>query len=122
VHEAPVVVLAESVDSSYEHLLHSLGVDVLCAATLGDAMEMLGTRGYRSLLVEGGARLAGALLRQGLVDRLVVFQAPVILGAGALNAFAELPGQRIDSARRLRVIHREDVGNDVMTVYDMQAA
>ena len=122
VHEAPVIVLAESTDSSYEHLLHALGVEVHCAATLSDAMELLAARGYRSLLVEGGARLAGALLRQGLVDRLVVFQAPVILGAGSLNAFAELPAQRIAKARRLQVIHREDVGDDVMTVYDLDAA
>jgi diaminohydroxyphosphoribosylaminopyrimidine deaminase/5-amino-6-(5-phosphoribosylamino)uracil reductase len=122
VHEAPVLVLAETVDSSYEHLLHALGVDVLCAATLADAMEMLASRGIRALLVEGGARLGAMLLRQELIDRLVVFQAPVILGAGALNAFAELPSARIDEARRLRVVRRETVGEDVMTVYDVEAA
>ena len=37
-----------------------------------------------SLLVEGGASLAAALLEADLVDRVVLFQAPVLLGEGAL--------------------------------------
>jgi diaminohydroxyphosphoribosylaminopyrimidine deaminase / 5-amino-6-(5-phosphoribosylamino)uracil reductase len=118
VHEAPVVVFAESTDSSYEHLLQGLGVEVICAPTLTEAMVLLAHRGQASLLVEGGARLASALMRQQLIDRLVVFQAPVILGEGSLNAFGDLPAARIGEATRLRVVRRENVGEDLMTVYD----
>jgi diaminohydroxyphosphoribosylaminopyrimidine deaminase/5-amino-6-(5-phosphoribosylamino)uracil reductase len=53
----------------------------------------------------------------GLVDRLVIFQAPVILGAGALSAFAALPAQRAGQAPRLRVVERKALGADLMTVY-----
>jgi riboflavin biosynthesis pyrimidine reductase len=117
VHEGPVLVLAESIDPAYEHLLHELGVDVTLATSLHDAMIALAQRGHRSLLVEGGARLAAALIDGHLIDRLVIFQAPIILGGGSLNAFGELPGVRIAEARRLRVVSREAVGDDVMTVF-----
>jgi diaminohydroxyphosphoribosylaminopyrimidine deaminase/5-amino-6-(5-phosphoribosylamino)uracil reductase len=68
-------------------------------------------------LVEGGATLGSSLLADGLVDRLVIFQAPVILGAGALSAFAAFPAQRAGQAPRFRVVERKALGADLMTVY-----
>jgi diaminohydroxyphosphoribosylaminopyrimidine deaminase/5-amino-6-(5-phosphoribosylamino)uracil reductase len=56
-------------------------------------------------------------LAAGLVDRLVTFQAPVILGAGALSAFVALPSQRAEQAPRFRVVERKALGADLMTVY-----
>lgn len=117
VHEAPVVVIAESIEASYEHALGELGVDVVVAPTLAEGLRGLRQRGIRSLLVEGGARLAAALLTQRLVHRLVVFQAPIILGAGALNAFASLPGLTVAGAPRFRVIRRAAFGDDLLTTY-----
>ncbi len=49
---------------------------------LADALAELGRRGITSLLVEGGAELAGSLLAAGEVDQLRVFVAPKVLGAG----------------------------------------
>ena len=68
------------------------------------------------------ARLAGALLFESLVDRLVVFQAPVILGGGALNAFLLAPSLRAEEAPRLRVVRREEFGDDLMSVYAFDGA
>ena len=73
--------------------------------------------GVRSLLVEGGAGLAGALWGAGLVDRLITFQAPVVLGGGALAAFGEAPGVRAGDAGRLPVVERRTFDDDLMTVY-----
>ena len=69
------------------------------------------------LLVEGGAMLASALMQAGFVDRLITFQAPVILGAGGLPAFAALPAQAARTAPRLRIIARREYGADLMTTY-----
>jgi diaminohydroxyphosphoribosylaminopyrimidine deaminase/5-amino-6-(5-phosphoribosylamino)uracil reductase len=88
------------------------GVQVGEAADVGQALQVLHRRGVRSLLVEGGAALAGSFLQASAVDRLVIFQAPVLLGVGALAAFGGAPG-----IERLRIVDREQFGDDQMTVY-----
>ncbi|WP_411279895.1 bifunctional diaminohydroxyphosphoribosylaminopyrimidine deaminase/5-amino-6-(5-phosphoribosylamino)uracil reductase RibD [Gemmatimonas sp.] len=100
-----------------EAALHAAGVAVNAVGSAAEALRQLGTRGVRHLLVEGGATLASSLLEAGLVDRLVIFQAPVILGAGALSAFAAFPSQRAGLAPRFRVVERKALGADLMTVY-----
>jgi diaminohydroxyphosphoribosylaminopyrimidine deaminase/5-amino-6-(5-phosphoribosylamino)uracil reductase len=92
------------------------GVEPMAALDLPAALSTLHQRGVRHLLVEGGASLAGALLGANLVDRLVIFQAPVLLGAGALGAFSSVPSARTDALRRWRVIERTAIADDVMTV------
>jgi diaminohydroxyphosphoribosylaminopyrimidine deaminase/5-amino-6-(5-phosphoribosylamino)uracil reductase len=85
--------------------------------SLAAALDALGDAGIRSLLVEGGARLAGSLLGTGNVDRLVIFQGSVVLGAGALGAFAFVPPMEIERAPRWRALEQREVGADTMTVY-----
>jgi diaminohydroxyphosphoribosylaminopyrimidine deaminase/5-amino-6-(5-phosphoribosylamino)uracil reductase len=115
-HRVPVLVFAEEPDPSYEHALRELNVEVVPALGLGAALEQLYARGVRSLLVEGGALLGGALLREGLVDRLWLVRAPLILGEGALGAFAFAPAARVGEALRYRVVSREVLGTDDMTL------
>lgn len=47
---------------------------------LGDLLTKLGKRDIQSLLVEGGPTLAGAMVREGLVDKTVFFFAPSLIG------------------------------------------
>ena len=90
-------------------------------ARLEDALHALRVRGVQSLLVEGGAGIASALLDADLVDRLVIFQAPIILGAGALHAFARALPRRVHDATRYDVVRREAFGDDLMTIYALHA-
>ena len=115
--EVPTVVVAESPASARAAGLEAMGVRVMQAAPLAAALAALRDSGMRSLLVEGGARLAGALLGTGNVDRLVIFQGSVILGAGALGAFDFVPPTEIERAPRWHVLERREVGADTMTVY-----
>ena len=115
--EAPVVVVAEHPDAVRAAALCRAGVEVLVADDLPAALEALRGRGIESLLVEGGAGLAGALLEHRLVDRLIIFQAPIILGAGALGGLADAPSVALGEARRLPVLERRQLGDDLMTVY-----
>src|SRR5262245_41892284 len=103
-HEGSVMVFASTPDTSYEHDLRGLGVEVIAAASLEEAMRVLKVRGVHSLLIEGGASLTSALLEADLVDRLVLFQAPVILGEGGLPAFGTIAAKRTSDARRWRPI------------------
>jgi len=69
------------------------------------------------MLVEGGAALATSFLQEALVDRLIIFRAPIILGAESLNAFAGLPAATLGDARRWRLTQAKRFGDDEMTVY-----
>lgn len=69
-------------------------------------------RGVRHLLVEGGATLASAFLRAGLVDELVVYTAPLLLGAGlgsvtdlGVTTLSEVARWRWDTAGGGAVMH-----------------
>ncbi len=69
------------------------GVERVVVSSLESALAVLGDRGIAWLLVEGGATLATALLDAYLIDRMLVFTAPVDLGGGP-NMFTrsvELP-------------------------------
>ena len=114
---APTIVVTQQPDARRQEALVNAGVDVRVSESLGDALRALAGDGVRSLLVEGGARLAGSFLEQKLVDRLVIFQAPVVLGAGALNAFAYVSEATAASLGRLRIVERTTFGDDIMTTY-----
>jgi diaminohydroxyphosphoribosylaminopyrimidine deaminase/5-amino-6-(5-phosphoribosylamino)uracil reductase len=115
--DSQVVVVAAGASLSREAALRAAGVDVITAADLGSALVALRERGVRHLLVEGGAVVASAFMVAGLVDRLIIFQAPVILGRDAVGAFGGIAPQRALSAPRLRVVSRKAFGPDMMTVY-----
>lgn len=97
--------------------LERRGVRTLVAGDLPGALRLLREDGVDALLCEGGAGLAGALLGHGMVDRLVIFQAPVLLGQGALGAFAAVPGVALADALRWRIVRHERLGEDLMTTY-----
>lgn len=62
------------------------GVEILHAATLLDLLHTLATRGISTLLVEGGATVVKAFLDAGLVDGIILFTSPTIVGEGGLES------------------------------------
>ncbi|CAI9406348.1 bifunctional diaminohydroxyphosphoribosylaminopyrimidine deaminase/5-amino-6-(5-phosphoribosylamino)uracil reductase RibD [Nocardioides sp. T2.26MG-1] len=67
-----------------------------------EALAELFARGRRHVFLEGGPTLAAAFLRAGLVDEIVVYVAPMLLGAGR-SAVADLGITTIADAFRPRV-------------------
>ncbi|WP_129663416.1 bifunctional diaminohydroxyphosphoribosylaminopyrimidine deaminase/5-amino-6-(5-phosphoribosylamino)uracil reductase RibD [Phytoactinopolyspora endophytica] len=82
---------------------------------LAKLMAALYDRGRRYVLVEGGPSLAGALWAAGLIDRVVAYIAPALLGAGA-NALAYAGITSIDQAIRLDTTDITTLGGDVRIV------
>jgi diaminohydroxyphosphoribosylaminopyrimidine deaminase/5-amino-6-(5-phosphoribosylamino)uracil reductase len=115
--EIPVTVIAEKPPVRAVRALEAAGVEVVRSSSLYNRLEHLKSEGVRSLLVEGGARLASALWERSLVDRLIIFQGPVVLGAGARGSFAFSPGTTIERAARLTVLERRAFGDDSMIAY-----
>ncbi|HEX8905355.1 MAG TPA: bifunctional diaminohydroxyphosphoribosylaminopyrimidine deaminase/5-amino-6-(5-phosphoribosylamino)uracil reductase RibD [Longimicrobiaceae bacterium] len=114
--EAPVIAVAEEgAPEDRRSELEAAGVRVLIAgAGLERTLETLRRAGVRSMFVEGGAGVAGALLRGGFVDRLYLFYAPVFLGPGALSPFAALESPPIAEAPRWRRVATEAFGADTL--------
>jgi diaminohydroxyphosphoribosylaminopyrimidine deaminase/5-amino-6-(5-phosphoribosylamino)uracil reductase len=69
-------------------------------------------RGIRSVLLEGGPRLAGAFLAAGLVDRVVGYVAPKVLGAGPA-ALADAGVSTIAEVIELEFVDVTRVGPDL---------
>jgi diaminohydroxyphosphoribosylaminopyrimidine deaminase/5-amino-6-(5-phosphoribosylamino)uracil reductase len=120
--EAPLlVVCAPEAPSAARDALTSAGAEVIVAggadpaARLGAALVELGNREIQDLLLEGGPKLAGALFDAGEIDRLRLFVAPLLLGAGEARALLEGEGARriADGLRPLAVSHRA-VGEDLL--------
>jgi diaminohydroxyphosphoribosylaminopyrimidine deaminase / 5-amino-6-(5-phosphoribosylamino)uracil reductase len=80
----------------------------LRSGRLEDELAALAGEGVRSLLLEGGPTLAGAFLAAGLVDKLMVFTAPTVSGAGPV-AFGAL-----QDPLALRHVSVERIGDDVL--------
>lgn len=75
-------------------------------------LRALASRGLVSVLLEGGPALAAAFVRAGLVDRVVAYVAPALLGAGP-PAVGDLGVGTIAATRRLRLDEVVRVGPDV---------
>lgn len=113
-----LAVVAPSAPAERVTRLEAAAVAVIRAATLTQAMSALRAAGIGSILVEGGGRLAGALLSAGLVDRYIWFQTPLWLGAGGVPAVAGLPTTALGEAQRWRVTDRRALGDDTLLVLD----
>jgi diaminohydroxyphosphoribosylaminopyrimidine deaminase/5-amino-6-(5-phosphoribosylamino)uracil reductase len=80
--------------------------------------EIASMEGVQYLLVEGGAGAAAAFLAAGLVDRLLIYRAPIVIGGGlpgigdiGLGALADAHGQ-------WRMTDRRQLGSDTLEVYE----
>jgi diaminohydroxyphosphoribosylaminopyrimidine deaminase/5-amino-6-(5-phosphoribosylamino)uracil reductase len=76
------------------------------------ALKELVGRGVVSVLLEGGPTLAGAFLQRGLIDRVLGYVAPALLGAGA-HALTNTGIGTIDAAIRLHLTDVTRFGDDV---------
>ncbi len=80
---------------------------------LSTLLTFLAKRGFNDVLVESGARLAGAFIEQGLVDELVLYQAPKLLGGEGKNLI-EMPNiHSLSSAKLLNISDVRMVGADI---------
>ena len=102
----------------------SFGVQVIRVAPavnggiqLLDAVRALAKRGLNSVLVEGGGNLAASLLKANLVDRLVLFRAPTMIGADGIAAVANLGIDRLDLTPSFTRISLHEVGTDIVERY-----
>ncbi len=86
-------------------------------------VEDLGRMEITSLLIEGGATIHASALRSGVVDRVIFFVAPKIMGGGgSLEAIGNLGVRRMNEVVQLESVRTERIGEDVMIQGDVVGA
>ncbi|MCZ7931477.1 bifunctional diaminohydroxyphosphoribosylaminopyrimidine deaminase/5-amino-6-(5-phosphoribosylamino)uracil reductase RibD [Agrobacterium leguminum] len=93
---------------SKRQLLTDAGVQILEAPTLENLLHILAESGMSELLVEGGAFAAKSFLEAGLVDRIMLFESPVVIGEGGI----ETPLNRADITGDYALISETAYGPD----------
>jgi len=83
------------------------------AEFLAELIKELGKRDITSVLIEGGAQVNGAALTAGIVDKIILFVSPKIIGEG-LPVFKGFAIQRLRDAIKLDSLKPEQVGGDVV--------
>ena len=76
-------------------------------------LEYLAKRGLNDILVESGAQLSGAFIEQNLVNELILYQAPKLMGGDGKN-LVEMPSiSKLDQAKALTISDIRMVGGDI---------
>ncbi|HEX4051434.1 MAG TPA: bifunctional diaminohydroxyphosphoribosylaminopyrimidine deaminase/5-amino-6-(5-phosphoribosylamino)uracil reductase RibD [Steroidobacteraceae bacterium] len=119
-----VLIFTASADASRRALLQQRGVRVESAAlaangaglALEPILRQLANRSANEVWIEAGARLAGAFVSADLVDELIVYLAPRLLGEQA-RPLLQLPAPaRLADAQRLRFVECTQIGEDLRLI------
>ena len=120
----PTWIVADAdADSERMRRFREAGVGVLGVAAgsggvdVAAALRALGSAGITRLLVEGGAALAGSLLREGLVDRIAWFHAGAVMGGDGLPAVQGYGVAWLTDMPRFRHRWSRVVGGDMLTLF-----
>jgi diaminohydroxyphosphoribosylaminopyrimidine deaminase/5-amino-6-(5-phosphoribosylamino)uracil reductase len=113
-----VVFTTPAADSRKEKALNRAGVEVFRVRAnrgcvdLSEVIRELGKRQMLNVLLEAGSELNGAALAAGIVDKVVLFYAPKIMGAGGIP-FAKISGARLTDAPGLANVTLRRYGPDI---------
>ncbi len=107
--------------------LQSVGAEVVVFPADSDRVPLpalwkeLGQRNVQTLLLEGGATLAAAALDNGLIDRLMLFVAPKLLGGSSgCGIFSGSGCMKMSTAIKLEDVRYEQVGEDLLITGDIE--
>ncbi|RAP76442.1 bifunctional diaminohydroxyphosphoribosylaminopyrimidine deaminase/5-amino-6-(5-phosphoribosylamino)uracil reductase RibD [Paenibacillus montanisoli] len=115
-----IVLTTAGADEAKRNALTEAGAEVLAcgAGTRVDlklAMQELGVREIGSILLEGGGKLNGAMLELGLIDKVMIFVAPKVIGGTDAPGVFQFGGfEKMSDAIPLREMSVEQVGSDIL--------
>ena len=114
-----VLIAAAQDDAGRAAALRARGAEIVILPNdggkveLADLLRELGRRGINEILAEAGTRLNGSLLREGCVDELLIYQAPLLMGDSARGMFGLAELTDLGGATRLSIIERRSLGADL---------
>lgn len=102
--------------------LKALGADVVVLANAKGKVDLpallaeLARRGINEVMAEAGPKLNGSLLREGCVDELLIYQAPLLLGDSARGMFSLPELTDLSERRELDIRERRAIGRDIRLI------
>lgn len=125
--EAPTwIFCSEKADQGKRSDLAEMGIVVYPVAksdeqglNLQSVMETLGSENITSVLVEGGARIHGSMLRHKLVDHVNLFFAPLFAGDQGISVIEGIGVSNRKEAIRLERVRYKKFGDDMMVEGDV---
>jgi diaminohydroxyphosphoribosylaminopyrimidine deaminase/5-amino-6-(5-phosphoribosylamino)uracil reductase len=122
---APVIVFGmERASPARYAILQALGARIEAVVTgaggidVGAVLARLAVLEFKSVLVEGGGKLAASLIDAGAVDRIEWFRAPLALGEAGRSAIADLSYDALGDAPRFKRVALRELGPDVWESYE----
>jgi diaminohydroxyphosphoribosylaminopyrimidine deaminase/5-amino-6-(5-phosphoribosylamino)uracil reductase len=127
--EAPLIVFS-SPEAPPERVeaLKAAGAEVIridgagAKLDLAEVLTVLAEKGYQRVLAEGGAEIASSLVGEDLLDEVVIYRAPVVVGADGVRALGGTALSAVERSPRYRLIDTAEVGEDVVRRYVRAAA
>ena len=116
------LVATASMDSEKAAALRAAGAEVVVVPDNSGRVDLkallrnLAERGINEVHLEAGPRLSGVFLKAGLVDEIVVYMAPCLLGSDARGWFDDLKLTRLDQKVALQFRDVRMVGADLRIV------
>lgn len=116
---APLLLVVAQVDAAKAESLRARGVEILCLPNAEGKVDLaalwreLARRGVNEVHAEGGAGLNGALLQAGLVDELLLYLAPCLIGHAAQGLFQMPELTELTQKHSLKVSDFRQVGADI---------
>lgn len=113
-----LIAFARDADNKSTALL-STGAELLCIpddqgkVCLKTLLSHLAAREINEVLVEGGEGINGALLAQNLIDELLIYYAPKLMGASAKSMFAMPELTAMNQVLDLQILEVRHIGNDI---------
>jgi diaminohydroxyphosphoribosylaminopyrimidine deaminase / 5-amino-6-(5-phosphoribosylamino)uracil reductase len=127
----PPIVFTVSPDAAKRRALEALGAEVITAPTdpvmpgkteLAAITRTLAALGFNEVTVETGSRLNGSLLAAGVIDEIILYLAPKLLGDSAMGLFALPEITRLEQALLPRIVDVRNVGPEIRITARMGAA
>ena len=81
-------------------------------------LELMAEEGITTVLVEAGGYLASSLVKSNLVDKLVIYRAPMIIGGDGIAAWHPLGVEQLRRSKRFAIQNIERIGPDIIETYN----
>ena len=113
-----LIAFAHDPDEKAEKLFEA-GVELLCVpdeqgkVCLRSLLSHLAANEINEVLVEGGEGLNGALMAQKLINELIIYYAPKLMGSSAKGMFAMPPLTEMNQALDLQILDLRQIGSDI---------
>jgi diaminohydroxyphosphoribosylaminopyrimidine deaminase/5-amino-6-(5-phosphoribosylamino)uracil reductase len=119
--EGPIVIFTRNADTARARRLRAAGIDVVAVPSdrhgllrWPEILSELYRRQLMTVLLEGGATVAGSALDAGVVDKAYIFQSAKVLGPGRSFSAALRPRQ-LSRVIALERVEHECLGDDLLT-------